>query len=48
LTGIRIPKSHCNFEDSFRIEKEYLEFMDVLKKMSSEKAIQLLLEGVVL
>ncbi len=38
-------------EDFFRIKKEYPEFMEVMKKMSSEKteqAIQLLLEVIVL
>ena len=38
-------------EDFFRIKKEYPEFMDVMKKMSSEKTektIQLMLEGVIL
>jgi CRP-like cAMP-binding protein len=38
-------------EEFFRIKKEYPEFMDVMKKMSSEKTektIQLMLEGVIL
>jgi len=38
-------------EDFFRIKDEYPEFMEVMKKMSSEKtekAIQLMLEGVIL
>ncbi len=38
-------------EEFFRIKKEYPEFMDVMKKMSSEKTektVQLMLEGVIL
>ena len=38
-------------EDFFRIKKEYPEFMEVMKRMSSEKTektIQLMLEGVIL